>query len=136
MAENVLNESERAFIWGIRHTTKIPLPVWQYKFDLQRKWRFDFAWPAERIAVEIEGGIWRRGGGAHSHPTNILRDIEKYNHAARLGWRIFRFTTDMVKNGEAIEFLRTIRLTGQTIMVSSSRIVPKYRNSRGTPRLP
>lgn len=67
--------------------------VREYKFDEsedERQFRFDYAWPAKKIAVEIEGGIWRKGGGAHSHPTGILRDIEKYNLAVMQGWRVIR----------------------------------------------
>lgn len=93
-------------------------PVPEHQFHPKRKWKFDFAWPLLKIAVEIEGGVWRgrgRGsktgdnpGGAHSHPMNILRDIEKYNAAGMLGWRVFRFTTDQVKKGEAIDFMEKI----------------------------
>lgn len=114
------SDAEVAFMWQVKHTTDIADPLPAHQFDLVRKWKFDFAWPDVHIAVEIEGGIWRgrgRGsqtsantGGAHSHPLNILRDIEKYNAAARAGWRIIRFTPDMVKKGEAIAFLATVGL--------------------------
>ena len=120
------SEGEQSFLWQVKHATDVAVPLPAYRFHLERKWEFDFAWPDVLIAVEIEGGIWRgRGfgsktsanpGGAHSHPTQILRDIEKYNEAARMGWRVFRFTTDMVDSGEAIAFLGTIGL-------------PKKRNS-------
>ncbi|QOR55546.1 MAG: hypothetical protein UMS36scaffold28_36 [Phage 59_13] len=68
----------------------------QYRFHPERLWRFDFAWPQRKIAFEIEGGIWRKGGGAHSHPLNIERDIEKLNAAALLGWRVIRITGKML----------------------------------------
>lgn len=68
----------------------------QYRFHPERLWRFDFAWPQRKIAFEIEGGIWRKGGGAHSHPQNIERDIEKLNAAALLGWRVIRITGKML----------------------------------------
>lgn len=119
------SEAEQTFLWQVKHATTIADPVAAYRFHLERKWEFDFAWPEVAIAVEIEGGIWRgRGfgsktannpGGAHSHPLQILRDIEKYNEAARMGWRIFRFTTDMVKSGEAIAFLGTLGLPAKHI---------------------
>ena len=55
------------------------LPSWheQYPFaaSLGRKFRADFAWPEYQLLVEVQGGIWRRGGGAHSHPIDIERDI-------------------------------------------------------------
>src|SRR5574337_445194 len=68
----------------------LPEPMPEYNFHLLRGWRFDYAFVAQKIAVEVEGGVWRRGGGAHSHPLNIERDMEKYNAAAVLGWRILR----------------------------------------------
>lgn len=119
------SDAEVAFAWQIKFTSDIAEPIPAYQFDLVRKWKFDFAWPDVHVAVEIEGGIWRgrgRGsktsdntGGAHSHPLNILRDIEKYNAAARAGWRILRFTPDMVKKGEALAFMGTVGLPRKRI---------------------
>lgn len=65
----------------------------EYQFHPERKFRFDYAWPEKKIALEVEGGLWRKGGGAHSHPKGILRDIEKYNLATTLGWRVIRVTS-------------------------------------------
>jgi very-short-patch-repair endonuclease len=85
---------------------KLPLPAKEHRFHPDRRWRFDYAFIADRLAVEIEGGIWIKGkcgrGGAHSLPSNILRDMEKNNAAVLLGWRILRFTPEQVKNGTAI----------------------------------
>jgi very-short-patch-repair endonuclease len=87
---------------------RLPEPVRQYQFHPERKWRVDFAWPERGVLVECEGGIWGRGGMAHSHPLGILRDIEKYNAAALAGFRVFRVTEMMLKNGEAARLLQTI----------------------------
>jgi hypothetical protein len=84
----------------------LQLPVPEYEFHPTRKWQFDYAFPLLKIAVEIEGGIWRQGGGAHSHPLNIERDIEKYNAAAILGWRVLRYAPEDI--GNAINDLRRI----------------------------
>lgn len=66
----------------------IPLPVAEYEFHPDRKWRFDYAWLDKRVALEIQGGIWKRTGrGAHTG-TGAVRDIEKFTAAAVLGWRI------------------------------------------------
>jgi hypothetical protein len=64
----------------------------EFVFHPVRGWQFDYADVPHLIAIEIEGGIWRQGGGAHSHPTAILRDMEKYNAATLLGWRVLRYT--------------------------------------------
>lgn len=75
----------------------------EFIFHPTRKWRFDFAHPIKKLAVEIEGGVWRRGGGAHSHPTNIMRDIEKSNNATLLGWHLLRFTDKEIRSGDSIQ---------------------------------
>ncbi len=84
----------------------LPRPLIEHRFHGLRRWRFDWAWPVSLIAVECEGGIWRKGGGAHSHPSNIERDLEKYNAAAMLGWRILRYAPEDL--GNAIHDLRII----------------------------
>lgn len=75
------------------------------KQALGRRWEADFAYPDLHLLIEIDGGVWRRGGGAHSHPSNIERDIEKSNDAALLGYCTLRFTSTAVRNGTAIAFL-------------------------------
>lgn len=88
----------------------LPEPVAEYRFAPPRKFRLDFAWVEHKVAMEIEGGIWMRGGGGHSHPMWILRDMEKGNLAAKLGWRVFRFTTQEFKNGTAHDFMQKVLL--------------------------
>ncbi len=65
----------------------------EHRFHPKRRWRFDIAVPARKLAIEIEGGLWSRG--AHSRPTGIRRDIIKYNAASQLGWRVLRCTPDI-----------------------------------------
>ncbi len=89
--------------WEDRFRTLIKglgAPIWreQYRFDPVRLWRFDFAWPERKIAFEMEGAIWMRGGGGHSHPLGIERDIEKGNAAAIQGWAVIRITDKMLKS--------------------------------------
>lgn len=83
-----------------RLLSELPLgkPEREFRFHPTRKWRFDFAYPAKKIAVEIEGGIW--SGGAHTRGKHFESDCEKYNTATLLGWRVFRFSGGMVERGE------------------------------------
>jgi hypothetical protein len=85
---------------------KLPAAQREYRFHPKRQWKFDFAWPHAMIAVEIEGGTY--SGGRHVRPEGYKRDCIKYNHSALLGWRVFRFTSDMVKSGEALDFIRGV----------------------------
>lgn len=78
-------------------------PVAEYKFHPVRRWRIDYAVPDRRLAFECEGGVWIPGGGRHNRPAGFLKDIEKYNSLSLLGWRLFRFTPQMIRNGEALE---------------------------------
>jgi very-short-patch-repair endonuclease len=88
-------------------------PVREYRFHQVRKWRFDFCWPDLMLAVEIEGGIWKMG--RHNTPSGMIADIEKYNHATILGFRLLRYTTEQVHLGIAIQEVRAFisRLSGQ-----------------------
>jgi hypothetical protein len=41
----------------------LPAPVREHRFAPPRRWRFEYAWPAHRLALEVEGGTWT--GGRH-----------------------------------------------------------------------
>lgn len=84
---------------------RLPEPAEQYPFakELGRRFTADFAWPKYRLLVEIQGGIWRPGGGAHSHPIDIERDIERQQYMAILRWTMLPVTPQQVKSGRAIE---------------------------------
>lgn len=69
-------------------------------FHNRRKWRFDLADKENKIAVEIEGGIWTNG--AHARGKGIARDIEKYNAAQSLGWKVYRTTPSAFSNVKRI----------------------------------
>lgn len=64
------------------------MPLTEHRFHSTRKWRFDYAWEEHRVALEVEGGVWV--GGRHTSGAGFVKDMEKYNEAACLGWRIIR----------------------------------------------
>lgn len=66
----------------------------EYRFHPRRRWRFDFALPARKLAIEINGGVW--SGGRHVRGAGYLRDREKINAATELGWRVFELGTGQV----------------------------------------
>ena len=72
-----------------------PMPEREFRFRPSRRWRFDFAWPEGKVAVEIEGGVYI--DGRHTRGKGYERDLEKYNAAVTDGWKVFRFTLGTLK---------------------------------------
>lgn len=69
----------------------------ELQFHPVRQWRFDLAAPELRIAIEIEGGVFR--GGRHTRGRGYVRDMEKYNAAVTRGWRMLRYTPKQMAAG-------------------------------------
>jgi very-short-patch-repair endonuclease len=84
----------------------LPAAVTEHRFHVERKWRFDFAWPDLKVAVEVEGGIWT--GGRHTRGAGFLKDMEKYNHAAAAGWCILRCTPTTLMSGPMLDLLARV----------------------------
>lgn len=79
--------------------------VKEFKFHPVRKWRFDYAVPEHKIALEVEGGVWT--GGRHTSPKGFLGDIEKYNTATLMGWRVFRTTPDDLYKKKTLDLMKS-----------------------------
>jgi very-short-patch-repair endonuclease len=62
----------------------------QYNFCHGRGWAFDLAWPAQRIAVEVDGQ------GYHHSTKGHRLDCEKLNVAAAMGWRVLRYPANSI----------------------------------------
>ena len=107
----------------------LPKPVREYRFHSTRRFRFDFAWPVRKVALEVEGGIYGqvvschkcgtqvmqklangsmikvRAGGRHNRGKGYEQDCLKYSSAAILNWKVIRVTAGMIKDGSAIELV-------------------------------
>jgi very-short-patch-repair endonuclease len=81
-------------------------PEPEFRFHPPRRWRFDFAFPDHMVAIECEGGIW--SGGRHVRGAGFQADVVKYNQAAIDGWTLLRFTSDMIRNGEALKIIEKV----------------------------
>lgn len=68
----------------------------EHEFHPTRQWRFDFAVPYRKIAVEYQGHGKMKGGsghvGGHASVKGLSSDAEKFNQAEILGWRVLLFT--------------------------------------------
>jgi very-short-patch-repair endonuclease len=81
-------------------------PAAEVQFAPPRKWRFDFCFPEPKIAIEIEGGLFI--AGRHGRGAGARKDMEKYNMAGLLGWRVFRFLPEQLRSGAAQMFMQQV----------------------------
>lgn len=82
---------------------ELPPPELEHQFCPGRRWRFDYAWPALKFAVECEGGAWSQG--RHTRGKGYIADMEKYNEAQLLGWLVLRFTPQQLVDGWAWNYI-------------------------------
>lgn len=93
-------------------------PVLEFRFAPPRRFAFDFAWPEAKLALEQEGGLFgrgkkcplcgRRGVAGHSSIERLKTDVEKYNTAATMGWRVLRCTPEQFASGEALGWVEKV----------------------------
>lgn len=81
----------------------MPEPVTEFRFHKTRRWRFDYAWPHHKLALEVDGGVWTQG--RHTRGAGVEKDCEKYCEAVVQGWRILRVTTRHVRSGQALGWI-------------------------------
>ena len=96
------SQLEENFLWLIKQEG-LPRPdKREYKFHPVRKWRVDFVYSTNMLAVEIEGGEWVNV----MHNRQLAKDAEKYNELTLAGYKLLRFTGSMLANGTAMIQLR------------------------------
>lgn len=78
----------------------------ELKFHPIRKWSFDFCWPEHMVALEVEGGAWTQG--RHTRGQGFINDMEKYNAAVLLGWKLLRVVPDDLDKLSTIQMLKKI----------------------------
>lgn len=92
------------YMWRTFGNGEQPQPEYQFAADeiytdkagrkRKRGWAFDWAFVGEKLAIEVDGNAWHvRGGGSHMRK----KDLEKLNEATRRGWRVLRFTPQMLE---------------------------------------
>lgn len=88
-------------------TMGLPPPTAELRFEPLRRWRFDYAWPDSKIALEIEGGVW--SGGRHTTGKGFVGDMAKYNRAACLGWRVLRVQPKELLTLQTLQMVKEAR---------------------------
>lgn len=97
------SDLEQTFLYLLR-VSGLPQPIEQFRFHPVRKWRADFAYPDNKILIEVDGGTW--SNGRHTRGDGYAKDAEKYNTATLLGWKVYRFTGGMIEDGTAIQTIK------------------------------
>jgi very-short-patch-repair endonuclease len=105
-----------------------PPHVRQHRFgaEIDRDWRFDFCWPARRLAVEVDGAVHRIKG-------RFRADLERHNVAQMLGWTVLRFSPRDVASGKAVDVILAA-LTGDQAAALVAIQRKEAGHARGTTR--
>ena len=74
----------------------------EYKFHAIRRWRFDYAIPEIKLAIEYHGhaGFVGKGSSGHSTIKGLTNDCEKMNSASAHGWKVLAFTALHFRHAE------------------------------------
>lgn len=104
-----MSDLEATLEWALTHLAP-DLRGWvrEHRAIPERKFRADFAFPASRLAIEVQGGIFR-ARGAHAGPTAAKRDMEKANLYVTSGWRVLYFGPHNLTKAALPDTLDTIR---------------------------
>ena len=73
--------------WAIQNKMELKS---EHVFHPERDWRFDHAFEEIMVAIEYEGIFSEKS--RHTTISGFIGDVEKYNAAQALGWRIIRLT--------------------------------------------
>lgn len=102
----------QAVVEGFCRSRGIPIPKTEFRFSPPRRWRFDFAWPSAKVALEIEGAVY--AAGRHVRGSGYESDCEKYSVAAVLGWRVLRVSTGQLQAGLCWPWLEELFARGKS----------------------
>jgi hypothetical protein len=89
------NREKEKFMAQVQYITgQVVTP--EYKFHPTRKWRFDYCFVDQKVAIETEGGVF--SGGRHTRGVGFMKDMEKYNEGQRMGYYVLRCTPDQLNS--------------------------------------
>lgn len=83
---------------------KLPEPKREFLAVKGRRFRWDFAWPDQGLLLEVQGGIWTKGG--HTSGTGVTRDCAKASLAALAGFRCLYVTGGHISSGLALKWIQ------------------------------
>ena len=66
--------------------------IFNFEFHPTRKWKIDFCNPQTKVAVEIEGLVYKpEKKSRHTTNTGYKGDVEKYNEISKAGYYLLRY---------------------------------------------
>lgn len=72
-----------------------------YFFLRDRDFELDFAWPADKVAIEVQGM-------AHRIKGKFKADIEKRALALLCGWKVLEVDGDAIRSGKAMVWAKQL----------------------------
>lgn len=81
----------------------IPIKI-QYPFHPTRQYRFDFAFPEIKLAIEMQGY-----GPGHASFKEMYSDYVRHNEAVKLGWQIMYFMQPHIQKDSLEKTLELVK---------------------------
>lgn len=106
-ALKIKKPEQDTFTLALKSQTGI-IAIKEFKFHDTRNWRFDYCIPYHdgkpvKVAIEVEGGAWTNG--RHTRGSGFIKDMDKYNNAALLGYKLLRVTPDKLMSLSTFEMI-------------------------------
>jgi hypothetical protein len=97
LADGLAGSPQETRVRLLLHRSHLPRPVAQFTVRNGEVWvaRVDFAWPAQRLALEYDG-LW------HRDPTQFAADRERLNRLLAAGWRVLFVTATDLRHRERL----------------------------------
>lgn len=108
----MMTDKRYALFPAICHGFGLPRPEPEWKFMTTRRFRFDFAWVQQKVALEINGGVYLKRkdgstGGRHNTGSGFIRDMDKLNHAQLHGWIVLQFQPADLNKTATLDMIRS-----------------------------
>src|ERR1051325_3147639 len=77
---NIANKAKHCDQFTRLLEIELGISVWpEYRFSQEKGYKLDYALPLVKVAIEVQGGIWKKGLSGHSSGKGISRDMAKLN---------------------------------------------------------
>ena len=90
----------------------------------KRRFKFDYVNFPAKVAIEINGQIWHKGG--HSTGKSLMRDYEKLNLAQQEGYCVFQLSKEMITEQWLKAIADTIRNRTQQTVAPISQLITDH----------